>query len=328
MLISVIVPVYNVERYLAQCVDSILSQTHKDLEIILVDDGSSDGCGAICDEYAKRDSRVIVIHKANGGASDARNAGLAVCTGDYISFIDSDDYIAPDMYEFLVAFAEKEDLDIAMCGMTRVEPDCKVLSKKFAPMILTDPNEMIYQVFVNPNELSMPGVVARIYRASRYKDLLFEKGRYMEDVYYTLPCIERARRFGIRCEHKYFYYRWGGSITATVRERGRRTDDLIEGWARSLQYIREHYPKSIYAGECRVWDGYWMIINWLHGRDEAYCADIANLIRRNIRKIWRNPYMPLKSKVGYSLMAVDVRCYYGVRNAYRRLKGCWPHFFS
>ena len=320
-------PVYNVERYLAQCVDSILSQTHKDLEIILVDDGSPDNCGVMCDDYAKRDSRVRVIHKGNGGLSDARNAGLAVCTGDYISFVDSDDYIASDMYEILAAFAEKEDLDVAMCGMVRVEPDHKRLSANFAPMILTDPNEMIYQIFVNPNELSMPGVCAHIYRASRYKDLLFEKGRYMEDVYYTIPCIERTRRFGICCDHKYFYNYRAGSIT-DLQVRGKRTDDLIEGWVKNLQYIREHYPKSIFAGEYRVWTSYWMVIDRLRGKDEAYCKEMAHLIRRDMGKIWRNPWVTLKAKVGYSLMAADVRCYYGMRNAYRRLKGCWPHFFS
>ena len=319
MLISVIVPVYKVEKYLAQCMDSILSQTHKDLEIILVDDGSPDNCGAMCDEYAKRDSRVKVIHKANGGLSDARNVGLAVCTGDYISFVDSDDYIAPDLYELLATFAEKEDLDVAMCGMTRVESDRKWSSADFAPMILTDPNEMIYQIFVNPNRLSMPAVWAHIYRASRYKDLLFEKGRYMEDVYYTLPSIERACRFGIRCERKYFYNYRDDSITA-VRERGKRTDDLIEGWEKNAQYIREHYPKSIYAGEYRVWMSYLGVVDLLQGKDEEYCAEIAHLIRQNIQRIWRNPYVSLKAKVGYSLMAVDVRWYYGLKKFYQMCK--------
>ena len=320
MLISVIVPIYKVEKYLAQCVDSILSQTHKDLEVILVDDGSPDGCGAMCDDYAKRDSRVRVIHKENGGLSDARNAGLAVCTGDYIGFVDSDDYIAPDMYETLAAFAEKEDLDVAMCGVTRVWPDHKELSEDFAPMVLTDSNEIIYQLFVNPHNLSTPAVWCRMYRASRYKDLYFEKGRYMEDAYYTIPCIERARRFGIRCDHKYFYNHRDDSITA-VQVRGKRTDDLIEGWVKNLQYIREHYPKSIFAGEHRVWSSYRQVINWLEQSDEAYCRELARLIRRDMGKIWRNPWVRLKAKVGYSLMAADLRLYYGARRLYRAMKG-------
>ena len=100
-LISVIVPVYKVERYLCRCVDSIIAQTYTNLQIILVDDGSPDGSGAICDDYAAKDSRITVIHKKNGGLSDARNAGLVAACGSYIGFVDSDDYIAVDMYEKL-----------------------------------------------------------------------------------------------------------------------------------------------------------------------------------------------------------------------------------
>lgn len=102
MLISVIVPIYKVESYLNRCIDSIINQTYKNLEIILVDDGSPDRCGEICDNYAKLDSRIRVIHKINGGLSSARNAGLKIAKGDYIGFVDSDDYIKTDMYENLI----------------------------------------------------------------------------------------------------------------------------------------------------------------------------------------------------------------------------------
>ena len=101
-MISVIVPIYNVEQYLEQCLDSIISQTYSQLEIILVDDGSTDSSGQICDKYARKDERIVVIHKTNGGLSDARNAGISVATGEYISFIDSDDYIATDMYNKMI----------------------------------------------------------------------------------------------------------------------------------------------------------------------------------------------------------------------------------
>ncbi len=320
MLISVIVPIYKVEKYLAQCVDSILAQTHKELEIILVDDGSPDGCGAMCDAYAKRDSRVKVIHKENGGLSDARNAGLAVCTGDYIGFIDSDDYIAPDMYETLAAFAEKEDLDVAMCGVTDVWPDREDGTGVFAPMVLTDPVDIIREIFVNPAGGNSAAVWDRIYRASRFKDVLFEKGRYCEDVYYALPWIERTRRFGRLCDRKYFYRHREGSIT-DVQGQGKKTDDLLEGYAKNMQYIREHHPRAILYGEYRKWWSYWQVISWLNGNDMAYCRELAQLIRKDLRKIWRNPWVRLKTKVGYTLMATDLRCYYGVRRLYRAMKG-------
>lgn len=101
MLISIIVPIYNVELYLEKCIESIINQTYKNLEIILVDDGSTDSCGKICDEYAKKDNRIKVIHKINGGLSDARNKGMEIAKGKYIGFVDGDDYVASDMYETL-----------------------------------------------------------------------------------------------------------------------------------------------------------------------------------------------------------------------------------
>ena len=122
--ISIIVPVYRAERYLRKCVDSILAQTHKNLEVILVDDGSPDGCPALCDECAQRYPSVVkVIHKENGGVSSARNAGLDAATGDYIGFVDSDDWIEPDMYEFLLDVALKQQADIAQCGYCSDSPE-------------------------------------------------------------------------------------------------------------------------------------------------------------------------------------------------------------
>ena len=120
MLFSIIVPIYKVENYLNQCVDSILGQTFQDFEIILVDDGSPDACPAICDEYAKKDSRIKVVHKENGGLSDARNAGIAVASGEYFIFIDSDDYIQPEMYEALYEAAVKHDADLVVSGISFV----------------------------------------------------------------------------------------------------------------------------------------------------------------------------------------------------------------
>lgn len=115
-LVSVIVPVYKVEKYLTRCLDSICNQTYRNLEIILIDDGSSDYSGSVCDCYAEKDCRIRVIHKQNAGVSAARNDGLDVATGDYITFVDSDDYIAPEMYEKLVFLITGETADIAVCG--------------------------------------------------------------------------------------------------------------------------------------------------------------------------------------------------------------------
>ena len=113
-IVSIIVPIYKVEKYLKECLDSILGQTYRDLQIVLIDDGSPDGCGALCDEYALRDDRIIVIHSQNGGLSAARNKGLALCEGDYVLFLDSDDYLEQNAVEVLYQTAEKDKLDILL----------------------------------------------------------------------------------------------------------------------------------------------------------------------------------------------------------------------
>ena len=120
-LISIIVPIYNVEVYIRNCVDSILGQSYENIEIILVDDGSPDNCGDICDEYGSKDKRIKVIHKKNGGLSSARNAGIDIATGDYLGFIDSDDWIESDMYESLYTALTSHKADISVCGRYIVE---------------------------------------------------------------------------------------------------------------------------------------------------------------------------------------------------------------
>ncbi len=120
MKLSIIVPVYNVEKYLHKCVDSILSQTLTDFECILVDDGSTDNSSVICDEYAAKDPRIVVIHKQNGGLSSARNTGLDISQGDYIGFVDSDDWIEPEMYMYMYTYANDNSCDMMCCQCRRV----------------------------------------------------------------------------------------------------------------------------------------------------------------------------------------------------------------
>lgn len=120
-LISVIVPIYNVEPYIHRCIDSILAQTYKQMQIILVDDGSPDRCGEICDEYSKKDSRIIVIHQENEGLSGARNTRLLFAKGDYIAFVDSDDWVHPKMYETLIGLSKKYNLDIVRSSVCETD---------------------------------------------------------------------------------------------------------------------------------------------------------------------------------------------------------------
>ena len=128
-LISIVVPVYNVKQFLTKCLNSIISQTYSNLEIIVVDDGSTDGSATICDDYAKKDKRISVIHKENGGLASARNAGIDVAKGTYIGFVDSDDYIEPYMYEKLLQAILKYSCNIAVCGINYVFDDGEVIAK-------------------------------------------------------------------------------------------------------------------------------------------------------------------------------------------------------
>ena len=130
MKLSIVVPVYNVEQYLHQCIDSILHQTFQDFELILVDDGSPDDCPKICDEYAKNDSRIKVIHKTNGGLSSARNAGLQIARGEYISFIDSDDFLDPITYTHVFSIFNKENVDVVIFGRYEVYGKNYVLGER------------------------------------------------------------------------------------------------------------------------------------------------------------------------------------------------------
>ncbi len=202
-LISVIVPVYNVENYLSKCIDSILAQTYTNLEIILVDDGSPDNCGKICDEYAKKDSRIKVIHQENGGLSAARNAGLDTATGDYIGFVDSDDYIEPDMYNCLHNSIINSKVKIACCGRFR-EITSNYSVKAFCCERATEFNikeafsEMLLQQRVDVS------VCDKLFSRDLLYDIRFPVGEINEDVVVVFELIKKSN--GIIHSGDVFYH--------------------------------------------------------------------------------------------------------------------------
>ena len=204
-LISVIVPVYKVEQYLDKCVQSIVDQTYKNLEIILVDDGSPDNCGKMCDEWAKKDSRIKVIHKENGGQSDARNAGMAVATGDWIAFVDSDDWIEPQMYQSMYETMTTTSSDIVSCGAKRVwldgRPSQEVLSVNRNCVL---EQEAAIEAMITGNGLvQMP--CNKLYRRSLSKGILFPAGLIHEDEFWTWQVVARAKRVAILRDSYYNY---------------------------------------------------------------------------------------------------------------------------
>lgn len=181
--ISVIVPVYNVERYLRDCLDSVLGQTYTNLEIILVDDGSTDGSSALCDEYGRLDRRVHVIHKVNGGLSSARNAGLDVATGELIGFIDSDDWVEPQMYELLYKGMNETFADVSVCGVTKIYPTSEK-AQNFPRRRIYSRRKALFEL-VNSQDLES-FAWNKLYKRGLFDEVRFPEGRIFEDLI-TLP---------------------------------------------------------------------------------------------------------------------------------------------
>lgn len=204
-LISVIVPIYNVEPYIHRCIDSILAQTYKQMQIILVDDGSPDRCGEICDEYSKKDSRIIVIHQENEGLSGARNTGLLFAKGDYIAFVDSDDWIHPQMYETLIGLSKKYDLDIVRSSVC--ETDNKEYKKYIQPpsditnIVIEQSN--IFNLYFNSFLCKI--VCNAVYRKDIVLGITFPERCQFEDNYASGRYLYLAKRMMIIQDMHYYY---------------------------------------------------------------------------------------------------------------------------
>lgn len=194
-LISVIIPVYNVERYLERCLDSVVNQTYKNLEIILIDDGSSDGSGEICDKYAKLDKRIIVIHQNNSGVSAARNKGIDIAKGDYISFIDSDDTIEANMYEILLKNAVESGAEISYCGFSQIElnGEVKYINNTLKKIIL-EKKEVVKGYFFNDAiKLLMYCPWNKLFSKKILKTVRYREDLAIgEDILFVFECIRKA----------------------------------------------------------------------------------------------------------------------------------------
>ncbi len=208
-MVSVIVPIYNVEKYLAQCIESILHQDYSDLEIILVDDGSPDNCGLICDEYAEKDSRIRVIHKTNGGLSDARNAGIDICTGEYITCVDSDDLVGRTYISRMLGLITKE-VDMVVCAPLLFfdEKELEHISNgdAGAPDVFSTV-EALRELLNQRGYDFEPSAWGKLYRRELFgDDLRFPFGKYYEDLAVTYRLVDRARKI-VRTKEKLYYYR-------------------------------------------------------------------------------------------------------------------------
>jgi len=239
-LISVIIPVYKVEEYLEKCVESIRNQTYTNLEILLVDDGSPDNCGAMCDEYAKQDKRIKVIHKSNGGLSDARNAGIETATGNYIAFVDSDDFVSEDYIEYMYKMIIETNAKLAICGVKEIWKNTQIEEELYAePKLLTPKETFENFLFAKGIEIC---AYAKLYHRDLWKEIRFPKGKVYEDTAIMYRIIEAAETIVYGEKDCYYYIARIGSIS---KQPGfnKNEEDYIEHTQQMLAFLKEKHPE-------------------------------------------------------------------------------------
>lgn len=313
-LISVIMPVYKVEDYLDICVQSLVNQTYRNLEIILVDDGSPDRSGELCDNWAKKDPRIRVIHKSNSGPSDARNAGLEIAKGEFIGYADSDDILHPEMYEQLFSVMEKEQADIVECdylefwdgstpSFSPVEDTITAFTPEDALSALISTNTFRYLVW------------NKLYRRSTVDSLRFLSGKIHEDVFYVYQVFGLCKKIVKLHASLYLYRQWPESIMGTAFSLKRL--DSLEARKAQIHYMESHYPSLVpaatsqYLGSCLY---YAQMALRSHNRSIANRS--VFLIRTQYRQIEkkRTCRFSLKQELWFSFASVAFRLCCKVRN--------------
>ncbi len=306
--ISIIVPVYKVEEYLEKCVDSILAQTFTDIEVILVDDGSPDRSGVICDEYAAKDPRVKVIHKENGGLSSARNAGIEVAKGRYLGFVDSDDYIAPDMYQLLYEDITREQADLAICGIYDVyegkEPIQKPVIKK-----TTSAAEALL-VILQGNIISVHAV-NKLYKRELFNRIRYPEGKYHEDSYIIVDLLDQCQKVAINSEQKYYYYHRLGSInTETFSE---KQFEFVDAWEQNETKLKGRGSAIEEAAHQRVCFANFLVLDklLLSGELKNYNRghELIRFLRKNFRFILKNDVFTRNRKIAMCALMISVPLY-------------------
>lgn len=306
--VSIIVPVYNVENYLENCIESILNQTLQDIELILVNDGSTDGCRKICDEYAKKDNRITVIHKDYGGVSSARNAGLDISKGKYIGFVDSDDYVDLEMYDKLYKLCESNNSDIAVCKLGRVI-DGKLINNEENLFIKDlNNNEAIEELF--KGILYRFSLCNKLFKKSCFKEISFPEGRIHEDLSTTYKLFANADKVTYTNYIGYFYVKRNNSIlTKTYNEK--RIEAFI-GWNEILEFMDKNYPNLI--NQTTLCFGY-MVVDHIYyilsQLDDNYnkkrlLKKIRDTIGSNYKRITLNKETTLKNKLLVQMLNINI----------------------
>ena len=305
--ISVIIPIYNVEKYLKRCIESVIKQTYSDLEIILVDDGSQDGCAKICDEYKKKDERIIVIHKKNGGLSDARNVGLKVATGEIISYIDSDDYLDLDMYEKMIKAMEEKNADIVVCGTNidyedgHTKVKCEKEEKSF--------NREEALIELNSFKSFDMAVWNKLYKREVVDKIEFPVGKKSEDYFVMYQYFARAKKVVIINQAKYHYFQRSNSIS-----RGKNvTHDYIEGSKSQKEFFEKNFPDLNYVGNTAYAFSYIATYNRYIKNELKMTNEMKKEFKKEVRKYLKdingNSHISRSKKIQATLFSYSLFIY-------------------
>lgn len=307
--VSVIVPVYKVENYLRKCVDSLLDQTLTDIEIILVDDGSPDNCGKICDEFAAKDHRVKVIHKQNEGLSMARNVGIMAATSPYIGFVDSDDYVADDMYEVLYKNLVKNSADISVCGLYDCYSEKKIPQFAGKEFLILD-NKNALKTALEGVKFSV-NAVNKLFKKELFSEVKFPKGKLSEDAFTIPKVLSMATKVVFDSAPKYFYVHRGESITTSSFKP--QDFNVVEAYQENFNLVKNDFSELTKQAEFRLLWSYTyvfdkMLLSENFENFEEYKRTLA-FLRKNTLKFVLNPFFSLKRKFVTLILFVSPRLY-------------------
>lgn len=306
-MISVIVPVYNVEKYINRCIDSIIAQTYRDLEIILVDDSSTDKSGNICDKYAQLDNRIKVIHKKNGGVSACRNTGVEHAVGEYISFVDSDDYIEPDMMELLISTIG--NCDMATCGAYNDYVNNSVSQYSREDLSFETDNKTAFRLILEGN-LVPAALWNKLIKSNIAKQLSFPIGRIYEDIFYTNALMQMIKTVRINTAPKYHYFHREQSLT--TKEFDNDVLDIIHGYSET-EKISVSMPEIRQSARFRVlWAHFTVLDRMLVSKDYKTIPEykkIVSYLKQNTFEVIKCPLFRKSRKIAAVALKLNVEFY-------------------
>ena len=307
--ISIIVPVYNVEAYLERCVESILKQTYTNLEILLVNDGSTDKSGELCDKLALRDHRIRVIHKENGGLSDARNRGIDEASSNLIGFIDSDDYIDEDMYETLYRQMVASKADLSMCGHYDVYhqiPEKQVAEIKTWELMPEEAIKMVMEAKI----LSVTAV-NKLYKKALFEQLRFRIGKIAEDAFIMVDLIHQCSKIVATNEKKYYYVHRENSIT--TQKFSLKFLNVIEAYEQNDEIISENYPDLYDVAIMRLNWAYFYVLDRLlvdnDFKDKVLEDRLISYLKKNKKSILMDSRFTRARKMSFLALCLSRKLY-------------------